>query len=130
MNSGRNNTPGTLSMIYAMDKVSATTLVSQITESSLSKTGKPVTQLSRESGLQDPNFPYGACVDWGYRMDTITAWDDVATWGFEMFGLPGERYITDINVNDMTWWFRDEQDRLVFVLRNGLARCTQLESTT
>jgi hypothetical protein len=117
-------------MIYAMDRASATTLASRITESSLNATGRCATQLSSESGLQDPKFPYGACVDWGYRMDTITAWDDVATWGFEMFGLPGERYITDINVNDMTWWFRDEQDRLVFVLRNGLARCIQLESTT
>ena len=117
-------------MIYAMDKVFATTLVSQITEYSLSETGKPVTQLSRESGLQDPNFPYGACVDWGYRMDTITAWDDVATWGFEIFGLPGERYVTDININDMTWWFKSEQDRLVFVLRNGMARCIELELST
>ena len=130
MSSGKNNTPGTLSMIYAMDKVSATTLALQITESSSSETGRCATQSFSESGLQDPNFPYGACIDWGYRMDTITAWDDVATWGFEMFGLPGERYITDINVNDMTWWFRSEQDRLVFVLRNGLARCIQLESTT
>ena len=63
-------------------------------------------------------------------MDTISQWDDVAMWGIEHFGLPGERYITEINVNDMTWWFRDEQDRLVFVLRNGLARCIQLEYTT
>ena len=44
MNSGRNNTPGTLSMIYAMDKVSATTLASQINESSSIETGKLVTQ--------------------------------------------------------------------------------------
>ena len=113
-----------------MDKVSATTLASQINESFLSETGKPVTQLSRESGLQDPNFPYGACVDWGYRMDTQSQWDEVAMWGFETFGLPGERYITDINVNDMTWWFRDPRDQTLFILRNGLARCTQLELST
>jgi len=62
-------------------------------------------------------------------MDTVSQWDDVCIWAIEMFGLPGERYITEINVNDMTWWFRDAQDRLVFVLRNGLARCIQLEST-
>ena len=63
-------------------------------------------------------------------MDTISQWDDVAIWGIEMFGLPGERYITEININDMTWWFRDPHDRLVFVLRNGLAQCIQLELTT
>jgi hypothetical protein len=79
--------------------------------------------------LQEPDFAYGAQVNWGYSMDTVSQWDDVCIWAIEMFGLPGERYITEINVNDMTWWFRDAQDRLVFVLRNGLARCIQLEST-
>jgi len=44
MSNGGNNIPGTLYMIYAMDKVFATTLASQITESSLSATGRPVTQ--------------------------------------------------------------------------------------
>jgi hypothetical protein len=44
MISGVNSTPGTLYMIYAMDKVSATTLASQITDSSLSETGWYVTQ--------------------------------------------------------------------------------------
>jgi hypothetical protein len=63
-------------------------------------------------------------------MDTQSQWDDVAMWGFETFGLPGECYVTDININDMTWWFRSEQDRLLFVLRNGLARCIQLELAT
>ena len=80
--------------------------------------------------MQDHKFLYGAQINWGYRMDTISQWDDVAIWGIEMFGLPGERYLTEVNVNDMTWWFRTEQDRLMFVLRNGQARCIQLESTT
>jgi hypothetical protein len=44
MMSGGSSTPGTLSMIYAMDKVSAITLASQITEYSLSETGWCVTQ--------------------------------------------------------------------------------------
>jgi hypothetical protein len=35
----------------------------------------------------------------------------------EMFGLPGDRYITDANVNDMTWWFRNEQDALLMTLK-------------
>jgi len=80
--------------------------------------------------LQDPKFLYGACIDWGYRMDTMEQWDDVAIWGIEIFGLPGERYLTEVNVNDMIWWFRTEQDRLMFVLRNGQARCIQLELST
>lgn len=54
----------------------------------------------------------------------------MATWGLETFGLPGNRYITEINVNEMTWWFREPEDRMLFVLRNGQARCIQLESCT
>ena len=81
--------------------------------------------------MQDPNFPHGAQIAWGRSYDTITAWDEIATWGVEFFGLPGDRYVTDININDMTWWFRDPRDQTLFVLRNGLARCIQqLESTT
>ena len=130
MSCGENSTPGTLSIIYAMDKVFATTSALQIIEFSLSETGRFAIRSFSESGLQDPDFAYGAQINWGYSMDTISQWDDVAVWGIEMFGLPGERYITEINVNDMTWWFRSEQDRLVFVLRNGLARCIQSELTT
>ena len=129
MNSGGNNTPGTLSRIYAMGRVSATTLASKITESSLSETGQCVTQLFSENGLQDPEFVYGAQITWGPHLDTVSQWDQVAIWGMDTFGLPGSRYVTEINVNDMTWWFRSEHDRLLFVLRNGQARCTQLEST-
>ena len=30
----------------------------------------------------------------------------------ELFGLPGDRYITDVNENNMTFWFRDANDVL------------------
>jgi hypothetical protein len=91
--------------------------------------GQCATQLFSESGLQDPDFVYGAQITWGPHLDTVSQWDQVAIWGMDTFGLPGSRYVTEINVNDMTWWFRSEHDRLLFVLRNGQARCTQLEST-
>jgi hypothetical protein len=35
----------------------------------------------------------------------------------EIFGLPGGRYITEANVNDMTWWFCNEQDALLMTLK-------------
>jgi hypothetical protein len=41
----------------------------------------------------------------------------------ETFGLPGNRYITDANVNDMTWWFRTEQDALLMTLKFSEAVC-------
>ena len=86
--------------------------------------------LSGESGLQDPDFVYGAKIEWGRHTETIDQWDAIAIWGIEHFGLPGDRYVTDVNVNDMTWWFRSQQDRLVFVLRNGQSQCIQLPLNT
>jgi hypothetical protein len=50
---------------------------------------------------------HGAKIKWGRPLDTITQWDEVATWSIETFGLPGDRYITDISINEMIWWFRD-----------------------
>ena len=82
------------------------------------------------NGLRDPEFPHGAQIRWGRQFSAEDHWDDVATWGLETFGLPGDRYVTDVNVNDMTWWFRDPRDQTLFVLRNGLARCIELCSTT
>jgi len=76
--------------------------------------------------LQDPDFSHGAHLAWGRPYDTITKWDEVAIWGIETFGLPGDRYITEVNVNEMVWWFCDPQDRMLFVLRNGQARCIEL----
>jgi len=89
-----------------------------------------VTRLYGGNGLQDPDYPHGAQIQWGRQFSIDNQWNDVATWGIEFFGLPGDRYITDVNVNDMTWWFRDPRDQILFVLRNGLARCIQLELNT
>jgi hypothetical protein len=80
--------------------------------------------------LQDPDYLHGARIQWGRPFSSEYQWDEVATWGLETFGLPGDRYITDVNVNDMTWWFRDPRDQTLFVLRNGQAKCIELCSTT
>ena len=80
--------------------------------------------------MQDPEFPHGAKINWGRGAETMTQWDHIATWGIETFGLPGDRYITDVNVNDMTWWFRDPRDQTLFVLRNGHAKCIELSLST
>lgn len=113
-----------------MDKVSAITSTYKTIDCITNATGSSVIALSERTGLQDPDFPHGAQLAWGRPYDTITKWDSVATWGIETFGLPGNRYITEINVNEMTWWFREPEDRMLFVLRNGQARCIQLESCT
>jgi hypothetical protein len=37
----------------------------------------------------------------------------------ELFGLPGDRYITEITEDYMTFWFRDANDALLFRLCYG-----------
>ena len=71
----------------------------------------------RISTLKDEEFKYPVVVPWSARLDTVSAWNEICAQGMEMFGLPGNRYITDANVNDMTWWFRTEQDALIMTLK-------------
>ena len=130
MNNGSVNTLGTPWSISDMDKVSAITLVYMTIGCITNEIGSNAIALSEWPGLQDPDFPHGAWLAWGRPYDTITKWDEVSIWGIETFGLPGNRYITDININEMVWWFRDPQDRLLFVLRNGQARCIELSLQT
>ena len=43
----------------------------------------------------------------------------------ELFGLPGDRYVTEITTEDMTFWFRDHRDALLFRLCHGNSRLRQ-----
>ena len=40
--------------------------------------------------MKDHNYPHGARIKWGRPFDTVTQWEEVATWGIEFFGLPRE----------------------------------------
>lgn len=44
-------------------------------------------------------------------------WDHLCAAAVEMFGLPGDRYITDISEFSMTWSFRDDRDAVLFRLK-------------
>jgi hypothetical protein len=59
---------------------------------------------------------------WGWhyatkRDLTIPEWDEISIYAIERFGLPGDRYITDIGPERMKWSFRDPRDALMFKLR-------------
>ena len=73
--------------------------------------------------MQDDAFKYPVVVPWSARLDTVSAWNEICAQGMEMFGLPGHRYITEVNGNDMTWWFRDEQDALIMTLKFSEVLC-------
>jgi hypothetical protein len=76
--------------------------------------------------LTDIEYPNGARIKLNNTTDSVTQWNDIATWGIETFGLPGDRYITDTNINNMTWWFKEPRDQTLFVLKYGFAECTKL----
>ena len=80
-----------------------------------STSGKPI--------LREAKYPYPVAIPWNNKLDTVSAWNEICAQGMEMFGLPGNRYITDANVNDMTWWFRDQHDALLMTLKFGEVVC-------
>ena len=69
--------------------------------------------------MRDPEFTNHVTVRWGSGSDTMDYWDELCIYGIEQFGLPGERYITDISAEAMTWSFKSDQDALIFRLRFG-----------
>jgi hypothetical protein len=66
--------------------------------------------------LREPEYTYPVRVIL-YDNDDIPGWDEVCMQAIELFGLPGNRYITDISANSMDWIFRSSQDALLFKLK-------------
>jgi hypothetical protein len=69
--------------------------------------------------MTDPEFTHNVTVQWGKGSDTMDYWDQLCIYGIEQFGLPGDRYITDISADAMTWSFKSDKDALIFRLRFG-----------
>jgi len=67
--------------------------------------------------MRTNNFSHPVTVRWGRGADTMTYWDHLCIYSIEQFGLPGDRYVTDISADAMVWSFQSEQDALIFRLR-------------
>lgn len=67
--------------------------------------------------MRDPKYTYRVRVTLRNDLDNILRWDEVCYKAVELFGLPGERYITDIGGNFMDWIFKDSKDALLFKLK-------------
>ena len=44
-------------------------------------------------------------------------WNEICAQVVEQFGLPGDRYVTEVGMFDMAFIFRDPQDLLLFKLK-------------
>ena len=67
--------------------------------------------------MQDSEFKYPVTIRWGRGADTMDYWDQLSIASIELFGLPGDRYVTDITADDMTWFFKNEQEAFIFKLK-------------
>jgi hypothetical protein len=117
MKFGNDSLQQMLYLVCATDKASAIALVLQTIYYSLQERLNGVKTTLRLCTLQDNDFKYPVVVPWSSRLDTVSAWNEICAQGMEMFGLPGGRYITDANVTDMTWYFKDPQDALLMTLK-------------
>jgi hypothetical protein len=59
---------------------------------------------------------------WNDNYNEMSRWNEMMADVVQVFGLPGDRYITDVNINDMTFWFNDHRDALLFKLCHGHSR--------
>lgn len=57
---------------------------------------------------------YPARVNW-IKGDTITTWNNRLADIVEVFGLPGGRYVTELDSEYMTFKFYTEEDRILFL---------------
>jgi hypothetical protein len=67
--------------------------------------------------VKNSKFKYPVTIQWGRGADTMDYWDNLSIYSIEHFGLPGDRYVTDITADHMTWTFRSEHDALIIRLR-------------
>jgi len=68
--------------------------------------------------LYSPEHTHGLTLHWA-RDDYMELWNMRMANIVELFGLPGDRYITEITQDYMTFWFRDHRDALLFRLCHG-----------
>jgi len=43
-------------------------------------------------------------------------WNEICIWAIENFGLPGDKYSTELNEKAMCWHFKDPYDQMLMAL--------------
>ena len=104
--------------VYVTGKVFATGLVSRITYY-ITVHGPRLrwTTTYGEITLRESEFNHHYTIPWRDPTNPMFYWNTLCANAIELFGLSGDRYITDISKHSMTWSFRKEQDALLFRLK-------------
>jgi hypothetical protein len=64
---------------------------------------------------QDLRYTYSVRITW----DRNPRWNKICSWVIEHIGLPGDRYITELDPMFMQFHFNNNSDRLLFVTAWG-----------
>lgn len=62
---------------------------------------------------------YKVRVDWKLGQDSTEWWDKTCVWVLEEFGLPGDRYKTELTEDYMIFDFDNKEDAVIMMLRWG-----------
>lgn len=58
-------------------------------------------------------------IPWDRNYDNEYKWNEVCARAIEMFGLPGDRYITHANIHCMDFIFKSNKDALMFAIEHN-----------
>jgi len=73
--------------------------------------------------LREPEYTYHCELPWIDWANNLYLWNVVTAEAVEIFGLPGDRYITDIGDQAYIWSFRDPKDAVFFKLKFKETKC-------
>ena len=71
----------------------------------------------------DPEYRYHCVMSHSLVFERQAHWNLLCAEAVELFGLPGQRYVTDLNAEYMTWSFRDPKDAVLFKLKFSEVTC-------
>jgi hypothetical protein len=69
--------------------------------------------------LSSDEFPNVTSIALSTEYDEIPFWNEICAQAIDLFGLPGDRYMTSLGDDFMNWHFRDTVDQLLFRLKFG-----------
>jgi hypothetical protein len=62
-------------------------------------------------------FLYTVKISWRLG-DEVNRWDKICADCVEFYGLPGDKFITSVSAENMSFYFKDEKDALWFRLKS------------
>lgn len=65
---------------------------------------------------QDISHSFRVRIPWKIG-DTVSSWNEVCIGAIEEFGLPGDKYSTELTSDFMDFYFAEEKDAIIFSLK-------------